>query len=97
MSANQDEPKQMTIEEIMRLNLPYKGKKKKPKQKPREVTSDGKITGSATVHLSPSDPNWRGSDSQYVRVLDRWDDDGPDVVFSYDPFDVLKKGPRFHG
>jgi hypothetical protein len=94
MSANQDEPKRMTIEEIIRANP---RRKRKPKQKPREVTSDGKITGSATVHISPSDPNWRGSQSQYVRVLDRWDDGGPDVVFSYDPFDALNKGPRFHG
>ena len=58
---------------------------------------EGEIVGSARVHLSPSDPNWRGSNSQYVRVLDRFDDDGPDVEFSYHPFDVLNKGPRYHG
>jgi hypothetical protein len=93
MSAKQDE-EPMTLEEILRANP---RKKKKPKQKPTLVSEEGKIVGSAKVHLSPSDPNWRGSNSQYVRVLDRWDDGGPDVVFSYDPFDVLNKGPRFHG
>jgi hypothetical protein len=93
MSAKQDDDLP-TWEELLNANP---RKKRRPKKKPRLVTEDGEITGSATVHLSPSDPNWRGSQSQYVRVLDRWDDDGPDVVFSYDPFEVLKKGPRFHG
>jgi hypothetical protein len=91
MSAK-EEP--MTLEEILRANPRKKVRRKK---KPRLVTDEGKIVGSASVHLSPSDPNWRGSGSQYVRVLDRFDDDGPGVVFSYDPFDVLNKGPRFHG
>jgi hypothetical protein len=93
MSAKQDEPR-MTLEEILNANP---RKKVRPKKKPRLVTDEGKIVGSASVHLSPSDPNWRGSNSQFVRVLDRFDDDGPHVVFSYHPFDVLNKGPRYHG
>jgi hypothetical protein len=99
MSAKQDEEydeyrEEMTLEEIFRFRP---RKRIRPKQKPTLVAEEGKIVGSAGVHLSPSDPNWRGSKSQYVRVLDRFDDDGPGVVFSYDPFDALKKGPRFHG
>jgi hypothetical protein len=32
------------------------------------VSDQGQIVGRAAVHLSPSDPNWRGSNSQYVIV-----------------------------
>jgi hypothetical protein len=100
MSADEKPRVPMPIEEILRLNL---RKRIRPKQKPTLVTerdeasAKAKIVGSATVHLSPSDPNWRGSDSQYVRILDRWDDDGPGIEWSYNPLDVLNKGPRFHG
>jgi hypothetical protein len=95
MSAKQDEGEDElpTLEELLNANL---RRRVRPKQKPTLVTDGGKIAGSASVHLHPSDPNWRGSASQYVRVLDRWDDDGPRVVWSYHPFEVLGKGPRYH-
>src|SRR5262249_5879103 len=32
------------------------------------VSDRGQIVGKAAVHLSPSDPNWRGSNSQYVII-----------------------------
>jgi hypothetical protein len=32
------------------------------------VSDQGQIVGAAAVHLSPSDPNWRGSNSQYVII-----------------------------
>jgi len=32
------------------------------------VSDKGQIVGKAAVHLSPSDPNWRGSNSQYVII-----------------------------
>lgn len=32
------------------------------------VSDQGQIVGRAAVHLSPSDPNWRGSGSQYVLI-----------------------------
>lgn len=32
------------------------------------VSDQGRIVGAAAVHLSPSDPNWRGSNSQYVII-----------------------------
>ncbi len=73
MSAKQDEGDDLpTLEELLNANL---RRRVRPKQKPTLVVDGDKIAGSATVHLSPSDPNWRGSNSQYVRVLDRWDDD----------------------
>jgi hypothetical protein len=95
MSAKQDKEDDLpTLEELLNANL---RRRVRPKQKPALVASEGKIAGSATVHLHPSDPNWRGSNSQYVRVLDRWEDDGPGVQWSYHPFDILDKGPKFHG
>jgi hypothetical protein len=30
------------------------------------------------------------------RMPQAWDDDGPDVVSAYNPFDALKKVPKFH-
>jgi hypothetical protein len=39
---------------------------KRPKA--RLVSDQGQIVGTAAVHLSPSDPNWRGSNSQYVLI-----------------------------
>ena len=38
------------------------------RQKARLVSDQGQIVGTAAVHLSPSDPNWRGSNSQYVLI-----------------------------
>jgi hypothetical protein len=63
--------------------------------KPKLVTDQGRIVGTATVYLSPGDPNWHGSNSVYVKVLDRLEDDGPNVISSYDPFEF--RGPRYHG
>jgi hypothetical protein len=37
-------------------------------RRPKLVADQGEIVGRAAVHLSPSDPNWRGSNSQYVII-----------------------------
>jgi hypothetical protein len=39
---------------------------KQPKAK--LVSDQRRLVGAAVVHLSPSDPNWRGSSSQYVII-----------------------------
>jgi hypothetical protein len=81
MSAKQEE-ELPTLEQLLNANP---RKRVRPKTKPTLVTDEGNIVGSASVHLSPSDPNWRGSGSQYVRVLDQLDEGGPRVISSYDP------------
>jgi hypothetical protein len=37
-------------------------------RRPKLVADQGQIVGKAAVHLSPSDPNWHGSGSQYVLI-----------------------------
>lgn len=59
-------------------SIPTPMKRMRPKQKPTLVADGGRIVGSATVYLSPGDPNWRGSSSLYVKVLDRPEDDPGD-------------------
>lgn len=67
----------------------------KPKTKPapifREVVDDvaaqNRRVRMQTVRLDPNDPNWRGSNSVVVKVLERPDDwDRPCVVSEYNPY-----------
>jgi hypothetical protein len=86
------------LEEVLK-EWPNLKKRERPTAKPPKlVTDEGQIVGSATVHLSPGDPNWRGSNSQIVKVLlDRRTNDGPIVRSAYDPLEALNNGGRFHG
>jgi hypothetical protein len=71
---------------------------KRPKAK--LVSDQGQIVGTAAVHLSPSDPNWRGSGSQYVIIREdlaeaqRADREAyPRYLREIDPFRLGHWGP----
>jgi hypothetical protein len=40
----------------------------RPKPKPKAVVDDGEVVRDADVRVSPTDPNYRGSDEGVVRV-----------------------------
>jgi hypothetical protein len=82
-----EEVKQQILESI-----PTPRKRVWPKEKPKLVTDGGRTVGDAKVYVSPNDPNWRGSSSPYVLVLER--PEGPNVISGYNPFEI--KGARFH-
>ena len=87
----------MLSEEVKRQileSIPTPRKRVWPKEKPKLVTDGGRTVGTAKVYVSPNDPNWRGSTSPYVLVLEASEDDGSKVFSSYDPFEI--KGVRFH-
>jgi hypothetical protein len=76
-----------------RLAGPIPRAKPRPKREPlfREVADDAAARNrrvrTQTVRLNPNDPNWRGSHSVVVRVLERPDDwDRPCVVSEYNPY-----------
>jgi hypothetical protein len=54
------------------------------KPKPVEATEPPHVTSAI------------GSSMWKRRMPQAWDDDGPDVVSAYNPFDALKKVPKFH-
>ena len=87
----------MLSEEVKRQildSIPTPRKRVWPKEKPKLVTDGGRTVGDAKVYVSPSDPNWRGSSSPYVLVLERSEDEGSNVISGYHPFEI--KGARFH-
>ena len=43
----------------------------RPRPKPKAVVDDGEVVRDADVRVSPSDPNYRGSDEGIVRVRRR--------------------------
>lgn len=76
-----------------RLAGPIPRAKPKPKSEPlfREVAdgaaAESKRARTQTVRLNRNDPNWRGSNSVVVRVLERPNDwDRPCVVSEYNPY-----------
>jgi hypothetical protein len=93
-----DKQQALSLEECQarlaeRLAGPIPRAKPKPKPEPlfREVADDAAAQNrrvrTQTVRLNPNDPNWRGSNSVVVKVLERPDDwDRPYVVSEYNPY-----------
>ena len=87
----------MISEEVKRQileSIPTPRKRVWPKEKPKLVTDGGRIVGTAKVCVSPNDPNWRGSNSPYVLVLERSEEESSQAASSYDPFEI--KGAHCH-
>jgi hypothetical protein len=66
--------------------------RRRPKPRPEAIAgqapaADDRRERTRTVYVSPADPNWRGSESVVVRVLDRIDEPASLVVSGYDPFE----------
>ena len=64
-------------------------------ERPEKLVADEEVDGrrvrTQTVYVSPKDPNWRGSNSVVVKVLERPDDwDRQCVVSEYHPFRGLR-------
>jgi hypothetical protein len=69
MAMTKEELKAQIAAEIRTATAAKRARAQRPK--PKLVVDQDRVVGAAAVHLSPADPNWRGSGSEYVIINER--------------------------